>query len=144
MMKHRHRRGRNAERLSRSDRLLEPQALALLISWERGEAFLCLGVKDRCPDKGDSSTHLTPGDSRADPSLAVIGRLRHGESRGQVVPELSRLKLPSVGQFSIEAGVQRLTTPFRAYKACGLQSHLRGVKHSTLGPAHGRVHETFL
>jgi hypothetical protein len=232
-MRHRHRRGRNAERLSWADRLLEPQALALLSNGERDEPFCAWASKTahsmnsvvrskmlthlsvnasssfsssasdmpggktfsrpssssyrllvtsalasgqsfrasrassvslwstssislswlawpstaahllNCLDKGDSSAQLTPGDSRADPSLAVIGRMRHGERRGQVVPERSRLKLPSVDQFLIEAGVQRLMTPFRAHKACSLQSHVRSLKHGVIGPAHDRVRETF-
>jgi len=96
-----------------------------------------------CLDECDSSTHLSLGYSRADPSLAVIGRLPHGESRGQVVPELSRVELFSVDQFLIEAGVQRFMTLFRAHTACSLQRHLSSLKHRIVGPAHGGVHETF-
>jgi hypothetical protein len=220
-MRHRHCRGRNAERLPWSDRLIEAPALVLLSDWERDEplyawasktahrinSWVCsristhLSVKAsssfsssasdmpgggktfsrpssssyrlvvtstlaagqsfrasrassvsfwsisslsflwlawpsttthvlNCLDKCDSSTHLTLGYSHAYPSLAVIGRLTHGESRGQVVPELSRVELPSVDQFLIETGVQCLMTPFRAHKACSLPSHLRSLKHS--------------
>jgi hypothetical protein len=233
-MRHRHRRGRNAERFPWSDRLIEARALVLLSDWERDEPLyawasktahrinssVCsrmlthLSVKAsssfsssasdmpgggktfsrpssssyrlvvtstlasgqsfrarrassvsfwsksslsllwlawpsttthllNCLDECDSSTHLSLGYSRADPSLAVIGRLTHGESRGQVIPELTRVELPSVDQSLIQASVQRLMTPFRAHKACSLQNHLRSLKHSIVSPAHDGVHEIF-
>jgi hypothetical protein len=200
-MRHRHRRGRNAERLPWSDSLIEAGALVLLSTWERDEPLYACASKTahrinssvcsmmlthlsvrasssssspasdmpgggktfsrpsssscrlvvtstttlllNCPDECDSSAHLSLGYSHADPSLAVISRSSHGESRGQVAPKLSRVELPSVDQFLIEAGVHRLMTPSRAHKACSLQSHLRSLKHSVIGPAHGRVHKTF-